>query len=47
MAAGDRTLVGSKYTWLQTPHNMGRKAASSLRALRSLVLKTARAWAIQ
>ena len=47
VASGDRTLVGTKYAWLQNPQRMGRRAASSLLGLRKLVLKTARAWAIK
>lgn len=47
MAEGDRTLVGTKFTWLRNPQNMGHKTAASLRSLRKLVLKTARAWAIK
>lgn len=44
---GDRTLVGTKYTWLQNPENMKAPTTTGLQRLRRLVLKTARAWAIK
>ena len=47
MDDGDRTLVGSKHTWLQNPENMSTDAARMLRRLKGLALKTARAWALK
>ena len=47
MSEGDRTLAGSKYTWLQNPENMKDKATKSINRLKRLVLKTARAWALK
>lgn len=44
---GDRSLVGSKYTWLQNPDNMLERTAGKLKALKDQVLKTARAWALK
>lgn len=44
---GDRSLVGTKYTWLQNPANMKASTAAGLDRLRRLVLKTARAWALK
>lgn len=43
----DHTLTGSKYTWLQNPRNMGKKARASLKRLKDIALKTARAWALK
>jgi len=43
----DHTLTGSKYTWLQNPWNMGTKARASLKRLKDIALKTARAWALK
>lgn len=43
----DHTLTGSKYTWLQNPRNMGKKARASLKRLKDISLKTARAWALK
>ncbi|MEO0630118.1 MAG: ISL3 family transposase, partial [Planctomycetota bacterium] len=47
MAEGDRTLVGTKYTWLR---NVGHLEASTRRgfeAIRRVAIKTARAWSIR
>lgn len=43
----DRTLVGTKYRWLQNPENMTRAVARSFESLKRLALKTARAWALK
>lgn len=47
LAHSDRTLVGSRYTWLQNPENMSARGAGALDQLKNRVLKTARAWAIK
>lgn len=44
---GDDTLKGSRYLWLQNPHEMREDSWVSLAALKDLALKTARAWAIK
>lgn len=41
---GDRTLVGTKYLWLQSPTAMSEERAHSFESLRRLALKVARAW---
>lgn len=46
-AAGDDTLVGSKYLWLYSYENLPDKQQERFAALRSLDLKTGRAWAIK
>ena len=43
----DRSLVGSKYTWLQNPERMSARSTQALDQLKKRVLKTARAWAIK
>ena len=45
--AGDETLKGTKYVWLQNPENMKAKTAAVLEGLRDLALRTARAWALK
>ena len=45
--AGDDTLKGTKYVWLQNPENMKAKTAAALEDLRDLALRTARAWALK
>ncbi len=47
ISEGDRTLTGTKYSWLQNPEHMGHRAAASLKRLRKMILKTARAWALK
>jgi len=46
-AEGIETLTGSKYLWLYAEKNLPEKHKSTFRALKSLNLKTARAWAIK
>lgn len=46
-AEGIETLTGSKYLWLYAEANLPEKHKSTFRALKSLNLKTARAWAIK
>jgi transposase len=43
----DHTLTRTKYIWLQNPCNMGKRARASLKQLKDLALKTARAWALK
>lgn len=45
--AGDQTLKGTKYVWLQNPENMKARTAAALESLRDVVLRTARAWALK
>jgi len=45
-AAGDDTLVGSKYLWLYRYENLPEKHHDRFAALRAANLKTGRAWAI-
>jgi len=44
---GDRTLAGTRYTWLGNPETLSPKGASALESLKRLVLRTARAWALK
>ncbi len=44
---GDSTLTGTKYRWLQNPEHMSHRASISLKHLKRMVLKTARAWALK
>ncbi len=46
-AAGDESLVGTKYVWLYAKENLPDDYRRELRALRALNLKTARAWALK
>src|SRR5262249_34491031 len=46
-AAGDETLKGTKYLWLYAEENLPEDFAERFAALRSLHLKTGRAWAIK
>lgn len=46
-AGGLDTLTGSKYLWLYSAENLPARHREQLQALRSLNLKTARAWAIK
>lgn len=45
--AGDETLVGSKYLWLYAFENLPEKHHERFDALKSLNLKTGRAWALK
>ena len=45
--AGEETLKGTKYLWLQNPETMSDQRRGELEALRDSTLKTARAWAIK
>jgi transposase len=47
VAEGDATLTGSKYRWLQNPERMAASAFAALDRLKSMALKTARAWALK
>jgi transposase len=46
LADGDRSLVGSKYSWLHRKHE-GREKAGRFEALKKSAVRTARAWAIR
>jgi transposase len=46
-AAGDETLKRTKYLWLYSEENLPESAREKFAALRSLHLKTGRAWAIK
>lgn len=46
-AAGDKSLVGSKYLWLYSPENLPERHHERFAALRATDLKTARAWVIK
>ncbi len=47
LAAGDRTLAGTKFQWLTHPQNMAREKWLGFKLLRESALKTARAWALK
>jgi transposase len=46
-AAGDDTLVGTRYDWLRHPARMEPADQKAFRVLRESSLKTARAWALK
>ena len=46
-AAGDDTLVGTRYLWLQNPENMKPKNKARFEVLRDATFKVARAWAMK
>jgi transposase len=46
-AEGDETLKGTKYLWLYSEENLPESSREKFTALRSLRLKTGRAWAIK
>jgi transposase len=46
-AAGDKSLAGTKYLWLYSAENLPERHADRFAALRTVDLKTARAWAIK
>ena len=46
-ADGDETLTGSKYLWLYAEENLPEKHHEHFATLKSINLKTARAWAIK
>jgi transposase len=46
-AAGDQTLTGTKYLWIQNPENFTDVARKEFRTLMKLELRVGRAWAIK
>jgi transposase len=46
-AAGDRTLVGTKYLWLESPASMRPERRSLLSQLKDVCTRTGRAWALK
>lgn len=44
---GDRSLVGTKYTWLRNPENLPSERAGFFEAMKRIAIRTARAWAIK
>jgi transposase len=46
-AEGDRTLVGTKYLWLENPGSMRPERRSLLSRLRDVCTRTGRAWALK
>jgi transposase len=44
---GDRSLVGTKYTWLRNPENMEADSAGFFERMKRVALRTARAWALK
>jgi transposase len=47
MSAGDSTLVKSKYLWLYSAENVPERSREHFNAIKSMELKTARAWALK
>ena len=47
LAEGDRTLVGTRYTWLRNPSGLRASARRSFEGIRRVAIKTARAWSIR
>ena len=45
--AGDKTLVGSKYTWLRNPENMSDKQRADFDQLMTCELQTGTAWSLK
>ncbi|AOS82892.1 ISL3 family transposase [Chlorobaculum limnaeum] len=45
--AGDRTLIGSKFTWLRNPENMTESQRTSFDQLMACELKTGKAWSMK
>lgn len=46
-SAGDTTLVGTRFLWLQNPENMKPKNKARFELLRDATLKVARAWTMR
>ncbi len=46
-AEGDRTLVGTKYLWLENPGSMRPERRSLLSRLKDMCARTGRAWALK
>jgi transposase len=46
-SAGDKTLVGTRYLWLQNPESMKPKNRIRFETLRKATLQVARAWAMK
>lgn len=44
---GDRSLVGTKYTWLRNPEHLDGEAMSFFDRMKRVAIRTARAWAIK
>ena len=47
LAAGDKSMAGSKYLWLYSAENLPERHQNRFAGLRACDLKTARAWAIK
>ena len=47
LAEGDRSLVGTKYTWLRNPETLPSETAGFFERMKRIAIKTARAWAIK
>jgi transposase len=47
MSQGDSTLAKSKYLWLYSEENVPQQSKEHFRAIKSMQLKTARAWALK
>jgi len=47
LSEGDRSLVGTEYTWLRNPENMDMESTSFFERMKRVALRTARAWALK
>jgi len=47
LGQGDRSLVGTKYTWLRNPEKMKAGARGFFERMKTVAIRTARAWAIK
>ena len=47
LAEGNRSLVGTKYTWLKNHERLGRDSKDFFRRMKRAALRTARAWALK
>jgi transposase len=44
---GDRSLVGTKYTWLRNPQNLNHESEGFFERMKRIAIQTARAWALK
>jgi transposase len=44
---GDRSLVGTKYTWLRNPERLPAESTGFFERMKRIAIRTARAWAIK
>jgi len=47
LVEGDRSLVGTKYTWLRNPETLPSQTTGFFERMKRIAIRTARAWAIK